>query len=434
MKGKKFSLLLGIVCLVLVVALTFTVACPSPTPTTAPPTTAPPTTTPPTTTAAPKVFKLGILDGLSGQFSDMTGMIYDGKMLAIDMLNEQGGIVVNGEQYLIEGVVEDNKNTAEGAVAGATRLIEDAKVKFICGANMTWVVNAEASVTDPAGVFRCNTWNNATSTEFSAATPYTLESSWGTLESTKACVDFLVKNYPEAKSVLIIMPDDGGIPEVFPKQKKVCEDAGLTVTGDCLPWAMDTVDYYPIAQKAIERNADVWLLNPAWETIVASFLKAGREQGFDGLMTNGQGCFYILQEVSGGDPDVLTNCFFPGFSTPTVEDLRALPDDVFGSMPMVKEVGEKAFAKNNFFHSFNLMGFNGVWNLVKIIEQAQSFDPAVVAAYIDTMDTMETVYGTATMCGLETFGIKHALTGMAPIQVIEHGVMRYAGPADMYLP
>jgi branched-chain amino acid transport system substrate-binding protein len=430
-QGKKFSLLVGVVCLVLVAALTFTVACPAPTPTTTAPTTGP-TAAP--TTAAPKVFKLGILEGLSGQFSDMTKMIYDGEMLAIDMLNEQGGITVNGQQYLIEAAVEDNKATAEGAVAGATRLIDDQKVKFIVGTNMTWVVVAEASVTDPAGVFRSNTWNNATSTEFSAATPYVLESSWGTLESTKACVDFLVKNYPNLKKVLIIMPDDGGIPEVFPKQKKIVEDAGLTVTGDCLPWAMDTVDYYPIAKKAIERNADVWLLNPAWETIVASFLKAGREQGFTGLMTNGQGCFYILQEVSGGDPAVLTNCFFPGFSTQTVDDLRALPDDVFGSMPMVKEVGERAFAKNGYYHSFNLMGFNGVWNLMKLIEAAQSFDPAVVAAKMDTMTTMDTVYGTGTFCGQETFGIKHALTQQAPVQVIENGVMRYAGPASMYLP
>ena len=421
MKGKKFSLLLGIVCLILVVALTFTVACPSPT-------TAPPTTT------APKVFKLGILEGLSGQFSDMSKMNYDGEMLAIEMLNEQGGIVVNGQQYLIEASVEDNKATAEGTVAGATRLIEDAKVKFICGTAMTWVVNAEASVTDPAGVFRSQAWANGTTPELSAATPYVLESAWGTLETTSACVDFLVKNYPEVETVLIIMPDDGGIPEVFPKQKKICEDAGLTVVGDCLPWPMDTVDYYPIAQKAIERNADVWLMNPAWETIVASFLKAGREQGFDGLMTNGQACFYIMQEVSGGDPDVLTDWFAPGFSVQTVEELRALPDDVFGEMPMFKEVGERAFAELGFYHGFHLMGFNCVWNLVKIIEQAQSFEPADVAAYMDTMDTMETVYGTARMCGMETYGIRHLLASKAPVQVVENGVMRYAGPADTYLP
>jgi methionine-rich copper-binding protein CopC len=83
----------------------------------------------PASAQAPKTFELGILEGLSGQFSEMTILNNNGEMLAVGMMNERGGLTIKGEKYIIKPVVEDTKNTAEGAVAAANRLVYDKKLK-----------------------------------------------------------------------------------------------------------------------------------------------------------------------------------------------------------------------------------------------------------------------------------------------------------------
>jgi ABC-type branched-subunit amino acid transport system substrate-binding protein len=379
-----------------------------------------------------KTFDLGVLEGLSGQFSEFTIIQVDGIQIAIDMINERGGITVNGQNYLINPVIEDGKNTPEGITAAATRLVYDRKLKFIVGCGMAHTVHAECAVTDPAGVVRSNDWNNGGSWEISANTPYALKGVGGTVEAAAADIAYLVKNYPDVKSVLNIMPDDGAIPDVGPKVAKFVEAAGLKMAGDTLGWALDTVDFYPVAKKAIERNADAWLVNPGWEAHVAFFLKGGREQGFNGVVMGNCGAFFNLGAASGTDPKVLTRVIMPGFSTKTVEELRALPDDLV--TPLLKEVGERCFTKYGFYVPDVLKGFDCVWVLVQAIEKAQSFDPAVVAATWKKMDTMETAWGTGRLCGLETFGVRSVVASKRPMQVADDGVMRYAGMADMYLP
>jgi hypothetical protein len=165
---------------------------------------------------------------------------------------------------------------------------------------------------------------------------------------------------------------------------------------------------------------------------VAAFLKAGREQGFQGVVMGNCGAFYNLEAASGSDPAILTRVIMPGYSTKTVEELRALPDDMF--TPLFKEVGERCFAEYGFYVPDILKGFDCVWVLTQAIEEAQSFDPDVVAATWKKMDTMETSWGTGVLCGLQTFGIKSVVASPRPMQVIDSGVMQYAGLADMSLP
>jgi len=416
-KTKGLFLRLGIACIGILMVMLPVLACASP-------------TSP--TTSGPKTLDLGIVEGISGQFSEFTKVQVDGMMIAIDIINERGGITVNGQKYLINPVIEDSKNTPEGVVTAANRIIYDKKLNMVVGCGMGAMVHALATVTDPANVIRVPDWNNGTPQDINANTPYVLEASWGTVETAQATINYLVKNYPDVKDLLLIMPDDGAIADVGPKVKKLAEEAGLTMKNPVFGWGLDTVDFYPLAQKCVTLNADAWMVNPGWESHVAAFLKGGREQGFNGVVMGNNGAFHSLQKAAGSDPRILTKVIMVGFSTETAEEVKALPDDMF--TPLFKQIGAKAFADYGYFIPDMLKGFNAVYCLAQAYEAANSFDPAVVAATWKKMDTMETAYGPGRLCGQETFGVRSIVSPNAPIQKIDDGKMNYAGMADMYVP
>ena len=54
-----------------------------------------------------------------------------------------------------------------------------------------------------------------------------------------------------------------------------------------------------------------------------------------------------------------------------------------------------------------LLNPNGLWALYKIMQAANSLDPAVVKAKWESMDKVDTLFGPGIICGDETYGIRH---------------------------
>ena len=144
MNRKKFSVA-SIVCAVLIAAvLVLAVAC------TAPTTPAP--TTPAPTTPEAKTITVGHISALSGPGSDLEALSLQSIPPIADWINEQGGLTINGEKYVIDIIIEDGKGTVEGYVAAATKLVERDKIKFMIGGNRPDIIFALQSVTEPAKV------------------------------------------------------------------------------------------------------------------------------------------------------------------------------------------------------------------------------------------------------------------------------------------
>ena len=86
-----------------------------------------------TTTAQPKILKIAYFMSLSG-FLSVYYVSQEAEVRAMaDIYNENGGITVGGQKYFIEMVGEDTQSSADGAAAGATRLVYDKGVKFVVG-------------------------------------------------------------------------------------------------------------------------------------------------------------------------------------------------------------------------------------------------------------------------------------------------------------
>ena len=93
------------------------------------------------TEAPPQVLTIGEIETLTGHSSDNLKLAADGGKMAMEYINNRGGITVNGQKYMIEILLEDNKGNPDGAAAAANKLVYDKKVKFIAGGaqvSSTW--------------------------------------------------------------------------------------------------------------------------------------------------------------------------------------------------------------------------------------------------------------------------------------------------------
>ena len=126
MKKTGFSFTAAAIVLAAILALTSLPGCSSKT-----------TTVASTTTSASaqpiKTYTIGLCAELTGFLGAYNTATVNEAQIAVDMVNEKGGIMVGGQNYLLKLVVEDGKSTLDGTTAAANKLIFSDNVKFIVG-------------------------------------------------------------------------------------------------------------------------------------------------------------------------------------------------------------------------------------------------------------------------------------------------------------
>lgn len=373
--------------------------------------------------AKPKTLQIGFMAGMTGFASDAGQIFEQGARLAEEWINEKGGITINGTPYLIELVVEDHKCSAEGSVAAATKLVYDKKMKFIAGTIMPFIVASAGTVTEQAKVLRAVLYNCATPSEYGPDTPYTFVVENATVEGTISTFNYLVKAYPNVKSLAVLIPDDGAIPFLGPIVGKLAKERGIKVVGDIIGWPLDTIDFTSIGHKAVGRKADAIVSVNGWPSMQGGILKAARQSGYTKpiFITNYSPCYDILA-VAGKEAS--TDFFTNGVTI-------GAP----GNPPMLDEFARKLEAKHKHkSYYFAAMGFDGVWVLAQAIEAAQSLDPKVVKEKWEKMEKMDTLFGPGKLGGLKTYGIKHTLSHPAPIQGLVNGEVKHLSWENVSIP
>jgi branched-chain amino acid transport system substrate-binding protein len=373
--------------------------------------------------AAQKTLQIGFMAGMTGFASDAGQIFEQGARLAEEWINAKGGITINGEPYLIELLVEDHKCSAEGSVSAATKLVYDKKVKFIAGTIMPFIVASAGTVTEPAKVLRSVLYNCATPSEYGPDTPYTFVVENATVEGTIGTLNYLVKAYPKAKSIVVLIPDDGAIPFLGPIVGKLAKERGIKVIGKTIGWPLDTIDFTSIAHKAVARKADAIVSVNGWPAMQGGILKAARQTGYTNpiFITNYSPSSDILA-VAGKEAS--TDFFTNGVTV-------GAP----GNPPMLDEFARNVEAKyKHQSYYFAAMGFDGVWVLVQAIEAAQSLDPGVVKTKWETMEKMDTLFGPGTLGGLKTYGIKHTVSHSVPIQGLVKGEVKHLSWENISMP
>jgi branched-chain amino acid transport system substrate-binding protein len=372
------------------------------------------TTTPP---EAVEKLQIGVIACLTGFLS--TSDMSDLKIANItaDLINEQGGVTVNGKKYEIELVPEDGKSTLDGVTAAANILVYDKNLKFIIGP-AAFFNSAASVVTDRAKVLHVALFCTNSPGELDATTPYTfLGGSNGSVGLGYTAIKYLHENYPNVKTVALVSPDDGSQTYVAPWEKTYLQSLGITTVGETVLFPNETVDYSPIAAKLNQiQDADAYILINGMELMAGNIVKGLRDLGntkpFAACIP---GSFANVVAITGveGAQDV--------FTTGLYSDEQNLPS-------MTKEIISRAVAEYGPDYSLLLWMPNALYTLVQVIEAAQSLDPTVIKAKWESMDTIQNLYGTAYMCGDQLYGIvHHAVVGLNPVSILKDGQVTSGG-------
>jgi branched-chain amino acid transport system substrate-binding protein len=367
-----------------------------------------------------KTLNIGMLLSVTGFFSVREVPDLNQTKIAADMINERGGVTVKGQRYKVVLDVEDCKSTMDGVTSAANRLVYDKGAKLIIGPTAFFAA-ASGPVCDPGKVLRVITWCVNTPGEVDSSTPYAFLGGNGSVLTSVAATKYLRKTYPNVKKVAIVTPDDGAVPHVIPIAKNLLAQQGISVVGDTVAYPNELQDFSPIAAKlnAI-KDADAIFLQNGLVPHLGGIVKGLRELGnFKPIAGSLPARIGQVAGIAGPKAmkDVFTIAYTP--NDPSIP-------------PVAKEIIKRTVAKYGANYQLEMSGPNCLWILTKVVEAAQSFDPTAVKAKWESMDSVETIFGTAKICGDKTFGIKHhVVASPQAVQIMKDGAEASAGWIDL---
>jgi branched-chain amino acid transport system substrate-binding protein len=356
-----------------------------------------------------KTLRIGCALAVSGWYAAFDAMEAKHLQAIADMINDRGGIAVKGEKYKVELVIEDGKSTMDGFSAAATRLAYDDKVKFVVGPSAFFGL-ATTPVFEQAKVLHVASWYTFQPGEMDANTPYAFLGMNGTLGILAGSIQAMKKEFPKVKKLVVTTADDGAPPYMMPKVKKILAANGMSVI-DTILFPNEMEDFSPIAAKANSyRDADGFMNLLSSPVGLASIIK-----GVRGLGNNKP--YIAVQTVPANE--ILSIC-----GKAAGDNVMTSGIDPFskGNPPLINEVFDRSGKKPPMF----LLN-QGLWTLYKVMEAADSLDPAVVKAKWESMDQVETLFGPGFMGGKESYGIKHAVTHPVPYNKLVKGEVVVGG-------
>jgi branched-chain amino acid transport system substrate-binding protein len=370
----------------------------------------------PETTQPPKTLKIGFLAALTGFLSSKDVPDVNMAKAAAEVLNEKGGITVQGQQYMIEFILEDYETTMDGITAATNRLVYDEGVKFIIGPT-AFFSSGVGPITDPEKVIRVITFACNTPGELDATTPYCFLGSNGSVGKFMGAVKYLNQAYPAVEKVAIVMPDDGTITFLLPLMQNALAAEGLTLVADPVLYPNEMQDFSPIVAKinTLGEAEAICHMNgvaPQIGAVIKGLRESGNTKPYAGIM-----CATINDIVAIAGLQAAHDVFMASTSA----DEPGLP-------PLGKEIIQRYISKHGEETSLILYAANCLYMLKQAIEGAQSLDTDAVKTYWESMDAIDTLEGPGVMCGDQTYGIHHhAVAHPQPIQILGENGKGVAG-------
>jgi ABC-type branched-subunit amino acid transport system substrate-binding protein len=364
-----------------------------------------------------KALRIGYIDSFTGWHSPLGLVERPDLENMTNIINERGGVTVKGQKYNIEIVAEDTKSGLDGTAAAATKLAYDQKVKFVIGPGGPFA-SAVTPILTPNKILNVIAFTNMMPPTMGPSAPYTFLAHNSSVGMFIAGLKAMKKEFPNVRKVAIVMPDDGSQRYLLPPVKRAMERQGIIMIGSEVAYPNEMLDMSPIAAKlnAI-KDIDGFIHESGLAQSAANIMKALRELG------NAKP--YIVSTPADGN-DIAAVAGKAGAT-------NALCTNVFpnapGNPPLLNELVKR---RPNQKVPLNVRGATSLYTLVNIIKAADSIDPVVVKAKWESMDKVDTLFGTGIISGDETYGIKHHAIGTPfAYEMMMDGKVTFGGWVDV---
>jgi branched-chain amino acid transport system substrate-binding protein len=233
--------------------------------------------------SAAQTMDIGICTPLTGPVGNVGTNYQNGVLMAIVDQNAKGGVTIAGKKYQLNAIARDDKFDATTAQAIAEEMVFSKKVKVIFGpANVE--AHAVQGVTNPNKVFM---FAMSPSDQLSNKDlPYNFFAGGIPTQMYSTVLQYTVKYYPDAKTVVSMFGDMPDAAVWFDAAKAMTKYHGLTWLGS-EQFPMSTTDYSPVAQKVMAKNPDIIDMSGsggALGAVCGTIVKQLREEGFKGII------------------------------------------------------------------------------------------------------------------------------------------------------
>ncbi len=365
--------------------------------------------------AGEKTVKIGMNIPMTGDYAPwgLPGL-YGSKIVA-NSINSKGGINVGGDNYKIEVVAYDHGYDTEKAIQGYKKLVLEDEVKMV----MMLGGSTVASVM-PWGTRKKMLTTTLLPSDITPDTPYLTALCESHPLYNVTGVEWLAKNFPDAKTAVIVTTDD----IEYGKQSAATYKAAFEVAGievlDTNFHGFDVADFAPIVNSLLAKKPDIFCM--ATDVYTTPLVEQLYHQNFKGKIIS---CTFDLYEevIAKTSQDFVEGLIFqfPDFDDPALES----NDQVYFPNPN-PGVFDAAFKKD---HSGEWSAV--AWEYPNILQIWA--DAAQAAGSVEPMDVLEALkanptpshtFGPGHWWGKDLWGLDNAVVGNWPVVTMQGGRAR----------
>jgi len=392
-KIKRLLMLVGIWCMVLMLAIPLVTSCAAPEPEKA-------------------VLKVAAVGALSGECADWGIPIQEGLYYWRDDINAKGGITVGGKTYMIEAISYDDKADTSVMLDCFNKLIYEENVKYILPLFIGSNAYAALPIVDDNNVI-IMTAGCGFDDVLGPEHPTWFRNFTNPHERSPAILKWVSENHPGVTRWIDIVSDDEYGVAVEETSAKVGPGYGFEILPtEYVEWGV--VDITPIMSRVVAQNPDMILLANIDLGTQPLMIKAARELGYTGLM--GTDCSGIVDDV-----------FVPAAGgAENVEGFFAMSLTAYGEgakfvKPEYAAFQERYTEDHGFFSDWAADNYMCLQILEQAIIRADSVDTLKVAAELEGGKDYDTLIGIDYFGGEAFYGRAGQLMPPLPFAEFQDG-------------
>ena len=352
---------------------------------------------------------IGVMGPMSGAGAVWGINMQRGVALAIEDINNAGGVKVGNKRYLLDFISADTKYTGAIAVSEGARMIFENKIKYVIGPiGSSPAVAFSPLMNENKVLVLCNSYTpRAVSPQF----PYNFRVVCSTSHEVAPVLWKYVKEKYSAKNAVLIGQNDETGKAETDHDIDACNNLGIKVLHREL-FDLATTDFMPLMTKVFAMNPDAIEVGSAASGYVAQMVKALHELDYKGIKVSNSGS---------GEAKV----FVPMIGKEACEGLVSANVDYSEdyATPWMREFYTRCTDK--FGKPFSMVSAWVYWPVMMLkeaMEETGSLDVDVIKGYFETPGKkFMQIWGECPLGGKTYYGINHQLKVHVPITEIRDG-------------
>jgi branched-chain amino acid transport system substrate-binding protein len=274
--------------------------------------------------------KIGVIAPITGSIPAVGGSTVNAANLAVQEVNDAGGLTVGNRQVPVELVIEDNEDKKEKAVSAAQKLINQSDVVAIVGPQASRNAIPAATVAEEAHVPMISPWS--TNPETTAGKQYVFRVAFIDPFQGRVMARFAIEDLNTQKAAVlydVASEYNKGIAEIF---RQVYEDAGGQVVA-FETYTTGETDFEAQLTRIKESGAQVLFL-PNYYNEVPLQVRQAREVGVEATII-GSDSWGGLEAKDLADMEGLffSTHYAPDIASPVAERFIAAYEAAYGQTP-----------------------------------------------------------------------------------------------------